>query len=93
MADYYEVKVVKKDREGKDRGTKIGAMFPWKSGEGFNIVFDALPIPKLNDRGELEVVCMVSRPWKEDEFGNRAPIQQAPAAPAPSVELDDEIPF
>tara|TARA_R100001129_G_scaffold164232_1_gene130268 strand:+ start:1060 stop:1290 length:231 start_codon:yes stop_codon:yes gene_type:complete len=69
MAEYFEVKTMKKDREGKERGHKIGAMFPWKSGKGFNIVLDSVPLPKMNDNGELECVLMVSKPYDK----NKAP--------------------
>ena len=71
MAEFYEVKLAKKGRDGKNYYTKIGAMFPWKSGEGFNLTFDALPVPKLNDNGELEILCMVSKPFEEDKFGKK----------------------
>ena len=91
MADRYDVLVV---REGKDGGkswfTKVGAMFRSKTGDGFMIQLDALPMDgKLILRVPLE---------RDGDHGGR---RDAPAAPAerPSVNRlrggpgDDNIPF
>ena len=52
---FYELKTRRTEKDGKTYHTKIGAAFPMKEIAGFNLVFDALPIAQLNDKGELEV--------------------------------------
>jgi hypothetical protein len=64
-------------------------MFPMKDKDGFSIIFEALPIPTLNDRNELECRVMAFDAT-EDKPGdhNKAKgngYQQQP--------LDDNIPF
>ena len=45
MIARYDLLVPRDDEKtGKTYFTKIGAMFPSKSGDGFSIVLDALPI-------------------------------------------------
>lgn len=72
MTERYDVKVPRVGKDGKTYSTKIGVMFPWKSGkDGFNIIFEALPIPKMGQSGEIEVMCMAAPPFEEDkERGN-----------------------
>tara|TARA_R110002020_G_scaffold199181_1_gene400582 strand:- start:315 stop:521 length:207 start_codon:yes stop_codon:yes gene_type:complete len=66
MAERYDLKVMRKGRDGKDYGTKIGAAWPWKSGkDGFNLTFDALPIAQLRDDGTLSCDVMMAEPYTE----------------------------
>ena len=68
------------------RYTKIGAMFPSKSGDGFAIKLDALPLP--NEKGECWLGAFVPRPRDE------APAQRQPAHSSRMADaIDDEIPF
>ena len=92
MVERYELKQARTDANGKTWWTKIGVMFPFKSGKGFNMIFEALPVPSLNDQGQIEVRVMGMEPYKEDgqQKGNGA----SNAPPDSSTEpLDDEIPF
>jgi hypothetical protein len=101
MADRYDLKVARTDRNGKTWWTRIGVMFPMKERDGFNLQLEALPIPSLNDKGELEVRVTAWEPFKEDgNKGNGSSQAEqpgptgAPEVPEATGEtLDDEIPF
>jgi len=60
--------------------TNIGVAFPNRSGDGYSLLFSALPIPDGN--GEVRVLMMPAKP-KDERQGNR------PAARDDA----DEIPF
>lgn len=61
MTDRYDVMVV---REGKDGGkswfTKVGTMWPAKSGDGFTIMLDANPI-------DGKLIVRVPLPKRDDD--------------------------
>ncbi len=87
MADWYELKVMKMGKDGKEHGTKIGAGFPWKKGgNGFNLIFDALPTPTMNDQGQIEVKVLMAEPYDKDK-------PRVAGSTETKVDLDDEIPF
>ena len=87
MAERYELKTARTGTDGKTYWTKIGVMFPNKSGkDSFNLIFEALPIPAMNDSGQLEVRVMAMEPFKDDQQPQR------PVA-ASAVQLDDDVPF
>jgi hypothetical protein len=47
MANHYEVKTAVEYEAGgqkKTRWTKVGVAFPLKSGDGFSVVLDAVPV-------------------------------------------------
>ena len=52
-----------------------------KEKDGFSLIFEALPIAQMNDKGELVVEAKLFPPYEGDN------------APARSKDLDDEIPF
>jgi hypothetical protein len=81
MADRYNITVPRKAPSGKTYWTKLGVAFPMKDRDGFSLIFEALPIGKINDKGELVVEAKL---FPVDEKNN---------APAKSNDLDDEIPF
>lgn len=101
MSNRYDVMSPRKDREGKTRWTRVGVMFPAKSGNGFAIKFEALPLP--DEKGEVWVQAMEPKERDADEDRPAAKQQGRPPAsynpipqkPAPSSGpmLDDEIPF
>jgi hypothetical protein len=54
-------------REGQDDfWLPIGAAFPHQSGDGFNVILQALPIP--NGDGQCKIVL---RPPKDDDGGQQ----------------------
>jgi hypothetical protein len=58
-------------REGQDDfWLAIGAAFPHQSGDGFNVILQALPIPSGD--GQCKIVL---RPPKNDEEADRRPQQ------------------
>lgn len=84
MTARYDAVISRKDKDGKTRYTKIGAGFPAKNGEGFNIVLDALPMP--NAEGQAWISLYVPKE-KTDEQPKRA------ASTARGNDMDDSIPF
>ena len=85
MAERYELKTTRQGSDGKTYYTKVGVMFPWKSGKGFNISLEAMPLMQMNDQGQIECRIMASEPFKNDDG-----ISQNTEGKA---DLDDEIPF
>jgi len=87
MADRYELKTARSGTDGKTYWTKIGVMFPNKSGkDSFNLIFEALPIPAMSDSGQVEVRVMAMEPFKDDQQPQRP-------ATVSAVQLDDDVPF
>jgi hypothetical protein len=82
MADRYDAVISRKDKNGKTRYTKIGAAFPSKQGEGFNIVLDALPMP--NAEGQAWISLYVPKP--KDDMDQRQAGERV-------NDMNDEIPF
>jgi|TARA_R110000744_G_scaffold136437_2_gene246341 hypothetical protein len=92
MTERFELKTARTDANGKTWWTKIGVMFPFKSGKGFNLIFEAMPIPTLNEQGQLEVRVMGMEPYQDDGTGAK-PNNAPPSRSTEPAKLDDEIPF
>lgn len=82
--DRYDVMTAREGKDGKTYWTRIGVMFPAKSG-GFSISFEALPVPQIRD-GKIEVraVAMIPREKQDRPVADRG---RATAAD------DGEVPF
>jgi hypothetical protein len=70
--EYRAFTVIKREGE-KDFWQPIGAAFPHQSGDGYNIILQALPIP--NGDGQCKIVL---RPPKDDSDDQRP--QERPTA-------------
>ena len=88
MAERYDLKVMRKGKDGKEYGTKIGVAFPWKSGKGFNLTFEALPVGRIRDDGTYSVDVLMAEPYDDQKGGGRV----AGSNNTP-IDLDDEVPF
>lgn len=65
----YDIVVVRTDRDGKARYTRIGAMFPNRDGgDRFSIKLDALPLP--NEQGEVWLQVFPPREDGDDRRSN-----------------------
>ena len=72
MADRYEVTAPRVGRDGKTRWTRIGTAWPAKDGQdGFNIEFDALPLP--DKEGRVSAIARPPRPKDGDPELNDNP--------------------
>ncbi len=98
MSNRYALMSPRKDREGKTRWTKVGVMFPAKSGNGFALKFEALPLP--DEKGEVWVQAMEPREREEGQEPGERPAQRQnynpiPQKPAKSTGamIEDEVPF
>ena len=72
----------------------IGAAFPSKQGDGFNIVLDALPMP--NSEGQAWISLFVPKPREDAEHHDQRPAAEKSRGRDPiSSGLDDDrdIPF
>ena len=58
----------RKGNDGKTRWLKIGAAFPSKSGPGWNLIFDALPLPDAEGRCAVSLFEVKPR---DDNGGQR----------------------
>jgi hypothetical protein len=77
------------DRDGavKTSWTKIGVAFPAKSGNGYSISFEALPIPTIGRDGKLECRVMLREPLPPRDA---APAQRAAPSSSWAADLDDD---
>lgn len=85
MTDRYDA-MVPRERNGRTYWTRIGTMFPSKSGNGFQLLLDALPLPDKEGR------CVISmfEPKPRDGDGGGYQRQQRPV----EDDLDgDSVPF
>lgn len=91
----YDLITGREGGDGKTYWTKIGSMFPSKDGTGFNLAFDALPIPQMYN-GKLTVSVRAVEPKEKTTPAGRPAGTGAPAQTRPqsrSEHLDDDIPF
>lgn len=80
----YDLVSPRKGKDDKTRWFKVGAAFPRDKG-GFQLVFDALPLPDAEGR----VTLMMWEAQEKDALRqDRQPDQRARAS-----DMDDEIPF
>lgn len=88
------------DRDGNEKTAwvRVGMMVPAKTGEGFAIKLEALPLP--NKDGDVWIRAMVPKPKDEDaprpapqERQRPSGFPEKPSMRGGSVDLDDEIPF
>jgi hypothetical protein len=86
MADRYDIVSPRKDRNGKTRWTKVGVAFPAKQGDGFNLIFEAYPLPDEN--GEVRANLFPPRDNQQQGGG-----QQRQAPQRHDEPLDDEVPW
>jgi hypothetical protein len=85
MATRYDAVTTRTDRDGKKRYTRIGAAFPSKEGDGFNIVLDALPMPNAEGQAWISL-------WVPKERDDRQP-RSAPRSNGRRDDMDSDIPF
>jgi hypothetical protein len=81
MANYWEISSPRPGKDGKTFWTRVGTMFESKDGTGFNLVFDALPLP--DKEGRVSLIARPPRPKEGQQTqGNRL-----------SDDLNDSVPF
>jgi hypothetical protein len=79
MSERYDL-LTAREKDGKSYFTKIGVMFPNRSGEGFTCFFEALPIAGPDG---CKVIVKKAEPR---ENGQRQQSRQP-------VTIDDDIPY
>lgn len=92
MAKRYEIKQPRPGGNGKTWWNKIGTAWVADNGK-ISLVFDSLPLPSLNEKGELETRAMLMEPLERD---GAAPRQQPRGGGRPTLDddLDDsDVPF
>lgn len=89
MAQRFDLVSPRKGKDDKTRWFKVGAAFPRDKG-GFQLVFDALPLPDAEGRVTLMM-------WEAKERDTGGGYDQSPdrgrTGGAPAGGMDDEIPF
>lgn len=80
-------------RPGKDAKTfwhRVGTA--WEGDRGISLVFDSLPLPTINDKGQLETRVLLMEPRDKADApqrGSAAP----PTRGRHDDDLDDDFPF
>lgn len=69
--------------ETKTAFTRVGTA--WQNTKGYSLVFEALPLPTINDKGVLETRVLMMPP--RDNGGTAKPASDAPASG------DDDVPW
>lgn len=93
MADRYDLMTSRtvKQRDGSEKTyyTRVGVMFAMKNDrDGFNLKFEALPIPRIYD-GAISVDVVAFPPKEDGDSGGAQRQQQRKPAP----DDDSDIPF
>lgn len=70
-----------RDGEVKSAWTKVGVA--WQTTKGWSLIFEALPLPQINDKGQLETRVLMMPPK------DNAPARRA----APADDDGDTVPF
>lgn len=83
-----------RDGETKNAFTKIGVAFATKNG-GWSLTFEALPLPSLNDKGQIETRVLMMPPRQDsDSPPARQPARRGSVVFDPIAEsMGDDIPF
>lgn len=90
MAKRLEIKQPRAGSNGKTFWTKLGTAWVADNGN-ISLVFDALPLPALNDKGVLETRAMLMEPLPDD--GTRsAPRGGASQRGSYADDLNDDAP-
>jgi hypothetical protein len=55
-----------RDGEKKTAFSRIGTAWPMKNG-GWRLTFEAIPVPSLNDKGEVETTALMMEPKPRDD--------------------------
>lgn len=87
----YDLIVAREGKEGKVYWTKVGSGFPARSGEGFSLLFDALPLPGKD--GSVWVQMRIPQERTDSPRPQRAAQSVTSGAPPRSMDDDDQIPF
>lgn len=83
MAERYDL-LTARESNGKTYFTKLGAMFPNKAGDGFNILLDGVP---ASVDGQYRLIA------KPPQDRQDAPTRQQTRAAAPIDDDMDSVPF
>jgi hypothetical protein len=78
MAQRYDLMVPRSGNDGKTYWTKVGVGFANKSGNGYNLTFEALPLPSKNDKGEYETRVIMMEPRPRPDGANRGSNDEMP---------------
>jgi len=78
MAQRYDLMVPRAGNDGKTYWTKVGVAFANKSGNGYNLTFEALPLPSKNDKGEYETRVIMMEPRPRPDGANRGSNDEMP---------------
>ncbi len=89
MADRYDALTVR-ESNGKSYFTKLGAMFPNKSGDGFTLVLDAVP---ASVDGQYRLLLKVPQPRDDRERSATNDRQQASNRANDHADDGERIPF
>lgn len=87
MTKYYEVTAIReyeRNGETKKQYTRLGTAFPFKEGNGFSVVLDAVPAPQ-----DGQFRFMLFEPKAKDGSQQQA----SQSGGYPSNDIDDQIPF
>jgi hypothetical protein len=92
MTTRFDLVSPRKGKDDKTRWFKVGAAFPRDKG-GYQLVFDALPLPDAEGRVTLMMWEAQERDGQSSQ-ARAADRAQRPTGGAPAgADMDDEIPF
>ena len=90
MADRYDL-LTAREKDGRSYFTKIGVMFPNRSGDGFTCLFEALPIAGHDGCKVIVKKAEAKQSYNGDPRTNRSGATSQPASQYDDV--DEGAPF
>lgn len=88
MAERYDA-LTARESNGKNYFTRLGAMFPNKSGDGFTLVLDAVP---ASVEGQYRIILKVPQP-RDGQNANQGRQQQANNSFGTDFDDTGDVPF
>lgn len=76
--------------DGKTYWTKLGSAWPAKSGTGYSLTFEALPMPSMSEKGQIECRVLLREPLPPRDGYDAAPARQPRPAARPAA-FDDDL--
>lgn len=93
MTNRMDIVTPRQGSDGKTYFTKIGVAFATQSG-GWSLSFEALPLPSMNDKGNLECRALLMPPRDRDAAPPQRHQSRSSAPQRPLADdLDDDSPF
>lgn len=77
--------------DGKTYWTKLGSAWPNKQGVGYSLTFEALPMPAMNDKGQVECRVLLREPLPPRDGYDASPQRRTATTTRAPAAFDDDL--